>query len=207
MLNHNCSHWPTPQQSQIWAMSATYTIAHSNARSLTQWGRPGIKFSTSCMLVVFLNHRATMGTPSFSTLKHCSIFCSVTMFPGKKSAFFLTCVHLYVTCLFLSSLKYFLLSLLLCHLAMKFVDAIYFKICFGVHWASWICGFTVFIKFGKNCHYFFKYIFLSISSSFMNFIALMSFSILLTFTSFWFLESFPCYVFKFIFYNILFCIN
>ena len=46
-LNHSCSHQPTPQpqQCQIWATSATYATAHSNARFLIHWARPGIKFN------------------------------------------------------------------------------------------------------------------------------------------------------------------
>ena len=34
---------PQPQQLQIWATSATYTTAHSNAGSLTHWARPGME--------------------------------------------------------------------------------------------------------------------------------------------------------------------
>ena len=41
---------PQPQQSRIWAMSSTYTIAHGNAGSLTHWARPGIEPSTSAPL-------------------------------------------------------------------------------------------------------------------------------------------------------------
>ena len=37
----------------IWASSATYTTAHSNARSLTHWVRPGIKPASSWILVGF----------------------------------------------------------------------------------------------------------------------------------------------------------
>ena len=49
--------WPTsePQQRQIWAMSATYTTVHGNARSLTHWARPGIKPATSWFLVRFIS--------------------------------------------------------------------------------------------------------------------------------------------------------
>ena len=39
---------PQPQQSEIRVLSATYTTAHGKARSLTYWGRPGIKPETSC---------------------------------------------------------------------------------------------------------------------------------------------------------------
>ena len=42
----------------------TYTTAHCIARSLTHWVRPGIKPATSWFLVGFVNHWATMGTPS-----------------------------------------------------------------------------------------------------------------------------------------------
>ena len=45
---------PQPQQSRIWAESATYTIGHSNAASLTHWARPGIKLMSSCKLVGFV---------------------------------------------------------------------------------------------------------------------------------------------------------
>ena len=59
---------PQPQQCQIWAASGTYTIAHSNARSLTHWVRPGNK---TCILIdtsQFMTCWATMGTPVFITL-------------------------------------------------------------------------------------------------------------------------------------------
>ena len=45
------------------AASVNYTTAHGNARSLTHWPRPGIKPPTSCFLVRFINHWATIGTP------------------------------------------------------------------------------------------------------------------------------------------------
>ena len=46
---------PQPQQCHIWASSATYTIAHGNARSLTHWWRPGIKPASSWILVRFVS--------------------------------------------------------------------------------------------------------------------------------------------------------
>ena len=48
---------PQPQQHQIQirAVFATYTTAHSNARSLTRWVRPGIKPSSSWILVRFVS--------------------------------------------------------------------------------------------------------------------------------------------------------
>ena len=42
---------PQPQSCQIWAASAAYTTAHSNAGSLTHWGRPGIEPASSWILV------------------------------------------------------------------------------------------------------------------------------------------------------------
>ena len=52
----SCSFRPTPppQLHKIWAMSATYTTAHSNAGSLTHWTRPGIEPETSWFLVGFV---------------------------------------------------------------------------------------------------------------------------------------------------------
>ena len=49
--------WPISeaQQHQIWAMSATYTPAHGNSRSLTHWVKPGIKPATSLFLVGFVS--------------------------------------------------------------------------------------------------------------------------------------------------------
>ena len=46
---------PQPQQQGIRAMSATYTTAHGNARSLTYWVGPGIKSASSWILVWFVS--------------------------------------------------------------------------------------------------------------------------------------------------------
>ena len=43
------------QPCEIWAMSVTYTTAHSTTRSLTHWVRPGIKPAISWMLVRFIS--------------------------------------------------------------------------------------------------------------------------------------------------------
>ena len=51
---------PQPQQRQIWATSATYTTAHSNAKSLTHWVRPGIE-PMDISQIRFC--QATVGTP------------------------------------------------------------------------------------------------------------------------------------------------
>ena len=46
--NRSCSHWPTlePQQHRIRAVSANYTTAQGNARSLTHWAREGTEPTT-----------------------------------------------------------------------------------------------------------------------------------------------------------------
>ena len=63
--NWSYSRRPTPetQQCGIRAASSTHTTAPGNAGSSTHWARPGIEPATSCFLVWFVNHRATMGTP------------------------------------------------------------------------------------------------------------------------------------------------
>ena len=59
---------PQPQQHQIRATSATYTSVHGNSRSLTYWARPGIKPTSSWILVRFLTCWATTGTPGLLPL-------------------------------------------------------------------------------------------------------------------------------------------
>ena len=59
---------PEPEQCGIWATPSTYTTAHGNAGSLTHWVRPGIEPEFSWMLVGFINHWATVGTPIFCFL-------------------------------------------------------------------------------------------------------------------------------------------
>ena len=49
--SHSLSHSNTG----IWATCATYTTAHGNAKSLTHWVRPGIKPSSSWILVGFVS--------------------------------------------------------------------------------------------------------------------------------------------------------
>ena len=60
---------PRPQQCGIWALSLTYTTTHCNTGSLTHWARPRIKTSTSWILIGFINHWATTGTPGDLFLK------------------------------------------------------------------------------------------------------------------------------------------
>ena len=49
--SHSCQPTAQPQQLGIWASSATYTTAHSNAGCLTSRARPGIKPKSSWILV------------------------------------------------------------------------------------------------------------------------------------------------------------
>ena len=59
-----CQPTPEPQQHhQLWAASVTYTTAHGNARSFTHWARPGIEPTSLWILIRFLAHWATVGTP------------------------------------------------------------------------------------------------------------------------------------------------
>ena len=44
-------------------LQPTPQLAHGNTGSLTHWARPGIKPVSLCILVGFVNHWATMGTP------------------------------------------------------------------------------------------------------------------------------------------------
>ena len=60
---------PQPQQCGIQATSATYTIALSNAGSLTHQARPGIE-PTSSWIGGFVTHWATMGTPKEENCGH-----------------------------------------------------------------------------------------------------------------------------------------
>ena len=64
-LDWSCSYQPKlqPQQYRIQAASATYGTTHGNTRSLTHWARPGIKPTSSQILVGFIIHWAMTGTP------------------------------------------------------------------------------------------------------------------------------------------------
>ena len=81
-LNRNRSCWPIPQQHRIWASSASYTTAHGNAGSLTHWTVPGIEPESSWILVGFLNHWATTGTPKkvFKTHKTFTLTSTINFF-------------------------------------------------------------------------------------------------------------------------------
>ena len=53
--SYSCRLTPQPQPRQIRAMSANYTTAHGNARSLTHQVRPRIELATSWFLVRFIS--------------------------------------------------------------------------------------------------------------------------------------------------------
>ena len=77
-LNRSYSCRPTPQSQQcwIWAVSATYATAHSNARSFTHWAGPGIKPVSSWIPVRFVNCWAMTGTLCvFFELEFCLSMC------------------------------------------------------------------------------------------------------------------------------------
>ena len=66
---------PQPQPHRIWVVSATYTTAHSNARSLTHWARPGIKCASSWMLVRFVAAEPWWELLGHAFLIHSVIVC------------------------------------------------------------------------------------------------------------------------------------
>ena len=69
--NWSYSCWPKPQpsQPQIQASSATYTTAHDNTGSLTHWVRPGIKPTSSQMLVRFISTEPQWELPKSTSFK------------------------------------------------------------------------------------------------------------------------------------------
>ena len=71
----------------IWASSVTYTTAHSNARSLTQWVGPGIEPTTSWFLVRFISIAPRQGllgqiflTPLMSHFLHVKLMLTQPTF-------------------------------------------------------------------------------------------------------------------------------
>ena len=79
--NQSSSCWPTsqPQQYQIQAASVTYTTAQGNAISLTHWARPGIKPTSSWILVGFVTtepQRELQGSAFLTSSGRCSCFWS-----------------------------------------------------------------------------------------------------------------------------------
>ena len=67
---------PQPQQCQIWGMSATYTAAQGNARSLTYWVRPGIKPASSWIQVGFVTTEPPQELPGNNILNDYAILLS-----------------------------------------------------------------------------------------------------------------------------------
>ena len=67
--SYSCWPQPQPQQCEIWAVSATYAIAHSNTGSPTHWVRPGIEAASSWILVKFVNCWAMKGPPGLLFLR------------------------------------------------------------------------------------------------------------------------------------------
>ena len=76
---------PEPQQHEIWAVSVTYTTAHSSARSLTHWVRPGIEPTTSWFLVGFTSAVPQQELPSVVFLKVKSSGCRAYYFNSNPT--------------------------------------------------------------------------------------------------------------------------
>ena len=71
---------PMPQPRRIWAASATYTTAHSNARSLTHSARPGIELPS--LWIKFVKAEPQQELPSIDCWLH-SIIVHGFMLWGK----------------------------------------------------------------------------------------------------------------------------
>ena len=67
---------PQPQQCHIWAMSATYNTGHSNARSLSLWGRPVFKPVSTWILVRFVPSEPRQEFQAFISLRSQPSLCS-----------------------------------------------------------------------------------------------------------------------------------
>ena len=83
--NWSRSRWPTPQlqQSQVQAMSSTYTTAHSNSGFLTHLARPEIKPTSSWILVRFVTTE-----PCWDLSRE--LLLSLFLIYGSPVSFFLT---------------------------------------------------------------------------------------------------------------------
>ena len=101
-LHHSHSHSNTGSKPRLQPTPR----AHSNARSLAHWARPGIKPTTSWFLVGFINHWATVGIPTnsfreidFQILNFPKMDLPKNMFvtPGRLSILYLTQPSLYFT--------------------------------------------------------------------------------------------------------------
>ena len=75
--DQSCSCRPMLQQQKhrIWATSVTYTTGQGNARSLTHWAGPGIKPTSSWILVRFVTTE-----PPWNSTQPTNSFLSITSF-------------------------------------------------------------------------------------------------------------------------------
>ena len=93
------------QQRQIWAPFATYTTTCGNSGSLTHWVRPGIKPTSSWILVEFVTCWDSVGTPLIVILICISLMVSDVLI-GHCVSFFkemsIQCpfYYLFIYCLF-----------------------------------------------------------------------------------------------------------
>ena len=85
----------------IQAASATYTTAHDNARSPTNWTRPRIKLTSSWMLVRFIFTAPQWKLPGFFIfLIPNSYFIPPHLFPLVAISFFYESMNLFLFCKF-----------------------------------------------------------------------------------------------------------
>ena len=88
---YNCRPTPQPQQCGIWATSANHSVAHSSARSLTHWARPGIEPACSWILVVFVSaepQRELLFSVFWGTTILFSIVAATTYIPTSSIGVF-----------------------------------------------------------------------------------------------------------------------
>ena len=85
--NRSCSCWPTPQPQQhgIQAESVTYAIAYCNTRSITHWGRPGIKPTSIWILVAAYTTVMATSDPSSICDLRCSLWQHQTLNPLSEA--------------------------------------------------------------------------------------------------------------------------
>ena len=76
--NRSCGCWsaPQPPQHQNWAMSVIDTTAHSNARSLIHWARPGIEPASSSDTSRVLNPLSHKGNSTYLEISETTAECS-----------------------------------------------------------------------------------------------------------------------------------
>ena len=83
--SYSCQPTQQPHQHRIQATSATYTTAHSNARSLTHQARPGIELEIPWFLVGFVS-----AAPRPELQEHCFLNTEEEQHMGAKPRLYQT---------------------------------------------------------------------------------------------------------------------